>query len=136
MVITWKIKDLYSKILLSILKLLQRYHTPLTQILCELVLCWCVLHINVPDSTTLYMTGFSCTCMAITGEFYSSWHIFSHFGFPQCPCTLNLLDKIEVNVQPSWTWLRFNVSQLHVYEINSVWNVFLLSLFGRNCVFS
>ena len=50
-------------------------HTPLAQFLCDPVLCWCALHL--PDLTS-----------PDNNRFTLPEHLFTHLGFPECPCLL------------------------------------------------
>ena len=52
----------------------QHYNTPLSQFLCDLVLCWCVLH--TPDLTPPDITGYTLESTA------GAWHIRWRLLFP------------------------------------------------------
>ena len=78
--------------------LVQHYNTPLYQILCDLVLCWCVLH--TPDLTPLDMTSYTLDSTAGSWSQHVNFtlpeHLFTHLGFPECPCCLecNIYSRI------------------------------------------
>ena len=80
-----------------------------TQFLCDLVLCWCVLH--TPDFTPLDMTGYTLDSTAGAWpeqqKFTLPRHtLFSHLGFP-----VFVLSWVQ-HLFPALSWL---------WTINEVW---------------
>ena len=49
------------------------YNTPLSQFVCDLVLCWCVLH--TPDLTSTDVTGYSYTLDFTTRRGHNMWSL-------------------------------------------------------------
>ena len=53
---------------------------------CDLVLFWCVL--RIPVLTSPDMTGYALDSTQV--QFALLGHLFTHLGFPECPCCLDL----------------------------------------------
>ena len=76
-----------------------------SQFLCDLILCWCVLH--NPDMTQTDMTGYTLDCTAGSwsqqDKFILPRHLFSHLGFPDSPCCLgcNMCSRLVM----TWYWI-------------------------------
>ena len=65
--------------------LLQHYITPHSQFVCDLVLCWYVLHYTGYDWLyTWYMVG----AWPKREKFTIHGHLFTNLRFPKCPCCL------------------------------------------------
>ena len=69
------------------------YTTPLSHFMCDLVLCWFVLH--APDLTSPYMTGYTFDTTAGAWpqqvKFTRPRHIFTYLDFPSVRVVLSVI---------------------------------------------
>ena len=76
--------------------LLQHYNTPLSQFVCDLILCWCVLH--TPDLTPPDMTGYTLDSVA------GAWPQKVKFTLPEHLFILGFSWVCCLECALSWLW--------------------------------
>ena len=85
-----KLKIYFGKFYGRCYGLIQHYNTLLSQFLCDLVLCWCVLHtpdLNPPDMND-YTLDSTVGGWQQQEKFTLHRHLFSHLGFSEYSCCL------------------------------------------------